>query len=83
MTQRLFSFSTPFRALFITLTEIKKSVIYDGKRRRFVERKDEILLEIELNDASVKPCWMRKAAYLPAQGGMRRGVYSRSRIFRV
>jgi hypothetical protein len=43
--------------LFITLTEIKKSVIYDGKRRRFVERKDEILLEIELNDASNRSCY--------------------------
>jgi hypothetical protein len=54
MTPQLSSLRTSFLALFITVMEIKKSVIYDGKHRRFVKRRGPILLEIELNDASGK-----------------------------
>ena len=35
-------------ALFITETEVEKSVIYGRRRIRFIEGKDSILLEIEL-----------------------------------
>jgi hypothetical protein len=48
------SLRTSYRALFITSKEGKKSVIYDGRRRRFAEGKVPIWLEIELIDASGK-----------------------------
>jgi hypothetical protein len=54
MTPQLSSLRPSFLALFITVMEMKKSVIYDGKHRRFVKRRGPILLEIELIDASVK-----------------------------
>jgi hypothetical protein len=43
---------TSFGRLFITLMEIKKSEIYDGRRRLFVEENEEILRKIKLNDAT-------------------------------
>jgi hypothetical protein len=49
-----FFIAHPIRALFITQIEIKESVIYDGKRLCLVEEHEEILREIELNDASVQ-----------------------------
>jgi hypothetical protein len=48
MTPQLLSLRTSFRGLFITPTEAKKSVVYAGKGRHFVEKKDPIWLEIEL-----------------------------------
>ena len=54
------SLRTSFRALSITRMEIKKSVIYDGRRQVLVEWEDRSQPEIGLNNSTVKPdriCW--------------------------
>jgi hypothetical protein len=45
---------TSFWALFITRIDVKKSVVYGGRRQVFVEWEDQIQPEIKLNDASIE-----------------------------
>jgi hypothetical protein len=45
--------------VLITRTEIKKSVIYGGRRYTFVEYKGQSHAEIELHDATVASCWIK------------------------
>jgi hypothetical protein len=48
-----------FRALFITRTEIRESVIYDGKQQDLVEWEGQNQPEIELDDATVVSCTIK------------------------